>query len=559
MLQELLFHNIVSDIFSLEFPLGNQVPLGRLICVVLVMVLLVEMIALCDRVEVIALCDCVRQVAITVNFDVQKSHVCKYCKKPGHTIDKCYKLYSYPHNFKFTKGSGSRKTAAHVEVNSADPPGSVVSKMGSKSVKSSDSGAVSMVPGLTQGPFSQLMILLQHSLVFADSSSTPSLMASANFAGKLLSKSSLLKSIQWNCSVYQNSSAIHAPFLKMPLVLGKLDHNLYKLLLPPIASNSATSISSCIDNSSFISPLCALPKTNKIEKAITSVNVVDYDERHVPTDSHLDTSYGSHAFDLLKALIAMTETQFQLKVQTVRSDNALELGSSTVGSKFIFEKGILHQITHTPQQNGVVEMKHKHLLELPEPFFSNLASPLDSGEIQLSTSSHDCFSPIQPEATHPFPNPGIFLASTLPEYIFLSSPGSSPSSDLPSSSHPKSAIPPCNSESVLVSSPQPESALPPYNIESDFPPLRRSSRPHNTPTYLQNYICTLPSTCSGSANSSITTVFSEPHVFEPNSYSQAATVPAWQKAMRKEFEELEANGTWNIDELTKGKKPIGCK
>nr|XP_033516441.1 uncharacterized protein LOC117280805 [Nicotiana tomentosiformis] len=60
-----------------------------------------------------------------VNFDTQRALTCKYCKKPGHTIDKCYKLHGYPSNFKFTKGPGSRKTAAHVEVNSPCPPANV--------------------------------------------------------------------------------------------------------------------------------------------------------------------------------------------------------------------------------------------------------------------------------------------------------------------------------------------------------------------------------------------------------------------------------------------------
>lgn len=74
----------------------------------------------------------------------------------------------------------------------------------------------------------------------------------------------------------------------------------------------------------------------------------------------------SNAFDLLKAFIAMVETQFHTKVQAVRSDNALELGSTTSGSIFFSEKGIQHQIScpHTPQQNGVVERKHNHLLEI---------------------------------------------------------------------------------------------------------------------------------------------------------------------------------------------------
>ncbi|XP_075083125.1 uncharacterized protein LOC142166962 [Nicotiana tabacum] len=74
----------------------------------------------------------------------------------------------------------------------------------------------------------------------------------------------------------------------------------------------------------------------------------------------------SNAFDLLKAFIFMVETQFQTKVQTVRNDNDLELGSGSFGSLFFSEKGIIHQTSypHTPQQNGVVERKYMNLLEI---------------------------------------------------------------------------------------------------------------------------------------------------------------------------------------------------
>lgn len=73
----------------------------------------------------------------------------------------------------------------------------------------------------------------------------------------------------------------------------------------------------------------------------------------------------SNAFPLIKAFIAMIKTQFQSMVQTIRSDNAFELGSSSCGSNFFAENGILHQTScsHTPQQNGVVERKHRYLLE----------------------------------------------------------------------------------------------------------------------------------------------------------------------------------------------------
>ncbi|XP_070039157.1 uncharacterized protein [Nicotiana tomentosiformis] len=64
-----------------------------------------------------------------VNFNDQRPLTCKYCKKPGHTIDKCYKLHEYPPNFKFTKGPGSRKIVTHIKVNFLGLPANVASNM----------------------------------------------------------------------------------------------------------------------------------------------------------------------------------------------------------------------------------------------------------------------------------------------------------------------------------------------------------------------------------------------------------------------------------------------
>ncbi|XP_060198414.1 uncharacterized protein LOC132627217 [Lycium barbarum] len=57
-----------------------------------------------------------RQYNQKVDFNL----TCRYCKKPGHTIDRCYKLHGYPQNHKFFKG---RKVAANVsgDVESPDP------------------------------------------------------------------------------------------------------------------------------------------------------------------------------------------------------------------------------------------------------------------------------------------------------------------------------------------------------------------------------------------------------------------------------------------------------
>lgn len=61
----------------------------------------------------------------------------------------------------------------------------------------------------------------------------------------------------------------------------------------------------------------------------------------------------------------MTERQFNTNIKIVRSDNTLELESDVSRSEFFSSHGILHQTMcpHTPQQNGIVERKHKHLLE----------------------------------------------------------------------------------------------------------------------------------------------------------------------------------------------------
>ncbi|XP_015087154.1 uncharacterized protein LOC107030370 [Solanum pennellii] len=40
-------------------------------------------------------------------------------KKPGHSIDKCYRLHGFPSTFKFTRGSSSKKVFPHAEVDSS--------------------------------------------------------------------------------------------------------------------------------------------------------------------------------------------------------------------------------------------------------------------------------------------------------------------------------------------------------------------------------------------------------------------------------------------------------
>ncbi|GLT39324.1 hypothetical protein SLA2020_135220 [Shorea laevis] len=61
----------------------------------------------------------------------------------------------------------------------------------------------------------------------------------------------------------------------------------------------------------------------------------------------------------------MVKTQFGSQVQKIRSDNGKEFTDGPM-KDFSQQQGILHQTScvNTPQQNGVVERKHRHLLEV---------------------------------------------------------------------------------------------------------------------------------------------------------------------------------------------------
>ena len=72
------------------------------------------------------------------------------------------------------------------------------------------------------------------------------------------------------------------------------------------------------------------------------------------------------AISILKSFVTMVLTQFHAHVKTIRSDNSLEFSKSGEALEFFNKHGLTHQTScvQTPQQNGIVERKHKHLLEV---------------------------------------------------------------------------------------------------------------------------------------------------------------------------------------------------
>lgn len=89
----------------------------------------------------------------------------------------------------------------------------------------------------------------------------------------------------------------------------------------------------------------------------------------------------NHKFDaenMLHSFFAMVNTQFNVKIKQVRSDNAKEFFNQSISS-FFSNLGVLQQSScvHTPQQNGVVERKHRHLLNIARALRIQANLPLE--------------------------------------------------------------------------------------------------------------------------------------------------------------------------------------
>lgn len=109
-------------------------------------------------------------------------------------------------------------------------------------------------------------------------------------------------------------------------------------------------------------------------------------------------------------------------------------------------------------------------------------------------------------------------------------------------------------------------------VQPHIYPPRRSTSSHNPPAHLQDYICnTVASITSLSEHrcnlvsftslpSSHQELVAHSHnILEPVTYQEAGQDTRWIEAMKAELQALSVNNTWDVVDLPKGKKPIGCK
>ncbi|OIT30261.1 hypothetical protein A4A49_58297, partial [Nicotiana attenuata] len=94
--------------------------------------------------------------------------ICRYCKKPGHTIEKCYKIHGYPLNF---KNSRPRPFNNHAHSNATSTQEDTQSQASDVSI------------GIKQEQLNQLTELLQQVKFGQQGPSSSEANATANCAG----------------------------------------------------------------------------------------------------------------------------------------------------------------------------------------------------------------------------------------------------------------------------------------------------------------------------------------------------------------------------------------
>jgi hypothetical protein len=97
----------------------------------------------------------------------------------------------------------------------------------------------------------------------------------------------------------------------------------------------------------------------------------------------------SDVLSIFKSIKATVENQFSTQIKFLRTDCEGEYTSNDF-TAFCSSTGITHQLScpHTPQQNGIVERKHRHIVECALTFLSHASLPITHWTYAVTTALH---------------------------------------------------------------------------------------------------------------------------------------------------------------------------
>ncbi|XP_075106863.1 uncharacterized protein LOC107828156 [Nicotiana tabacum] len=528
-------------------------------------------------------------------FGSRPRFFCDYCKKPGHTKERCYKLHGYPQDSRFNKG---KRIVGNV-YGSQSENGIEGEYGGNGQVQEHDR----TMQNLTKEQYNQLLSILEN---FHAGNGGNELKAGAvNFAGI----SACSTSFDSGANSYECFRSIADswildsgdPSLKRPLAIGKSKDGLYLYTSYSCKSNSLVNANS----SSSSNKGDAITKSvSHVPSSLTSSNnVVSHSVSHVVPSSHTS----SHECNKV-----VTNSHVQCKGNANSTYNASMFDKDMIDLlwhnrlghvAFAKMRGIESIPVHfSPKQPficPICPMARQNRLPFPErttvttkifeilhevKAFTAMVKNQFNCSIKTIRTDNDLAQDLFP------PHESVSLPSSLGPYLPAMSPDSLSLGLSESNSHTTSNF---EEYSTLFENNQHETSInntPNLVIQQPNETSGTPSRTLKVHTYLKDYNYSLPTlqtshlNSPSSSNQSITSLsfnVSIPnaqcvslnalssasqqliknisHGTEPSSYEEAAADLVWQTTMNQEFEALYANHTWSLVPLPAGKRIIGCK
>ncbi|KAJ9567088.1 hypothetical protein OSB04_003054 [Centaurea solstitialis] len=248
------------------------------------------------------------------------------------------------------------------------------------------------------------------------------------------------------------------------------------------------------------------------------------------------------------SFFAMITQQFEVQVKLVRSDNGSEFKCMV---QYFAEHGIVFQTScvGTPQQNGRVECKHQHILN-----------------VGRALMFQDKFAPRSRKCVfigYPHGKKGWKLYDLGTGEIFVSRDVKFHENEFPFANTQESL-----GVDTRDSEPSDKGMMNDEfldDLENDDGGCLDSTQ--NTETTQQptaddvGEVVVQPATSTHDATEQVLghgqRTINEG--LEPRTFHEAMKHPGWREAMQKEIEALEGNEAWEMEELPPGKKALGCK
>ncbi|GKB53596.1 ribonuclease H-like domain-containing protein [Tanacetum coccineum] len=248
--------------------------------------------------------------------------------------------------------------------------------------------------------------------------------------------------------------------------------------------------------------------------------------------------------------VNLIANQFLKRIKVIRSDNGTEFINNKM-EKILKEKGIIHQTScaYTPQQNGIAERKHRHLLNVAR-------SLLFQGNIPLCFWT-DCILT------------ATYLINRLPSSVLA---GRSPFLEQPfDDDHTASSM---DDNPISEGNGPNTQHIPTFDISNKTNDdtsicvnIRRSGRVSKLPDKLNDFVLDNKVKYGLNRYANHTMLSADASCFisnlnktvEPTCYNDVIKDINWVQAMNNEMEVLYLNNTWILTDLPLNRKAIKSK